>query len=62
MGSSNQWPPLVEVREWAEAKIDSGEQPPSATAKYKNLIALIDEILVSQAGTDAKDDSMRMRN
>jgi hypothetical protein len=51
MAASQQWPPLDEVREWAERKLVTGQEPPSVTGKYKNLIALIDEILVSKSGT-----------
>jgi hypothetical protein len=45
----NQWPPLEQVREWAARKLVSGQVVPSSTGRYVNLIALIDEILVSQA-------------
>jgi hypothetical protein len=49
----NQWPPLEEVREWAARKLGSGHVVPSSTGRYVNLIALIDEILVSQATSSA---------
>jgi hypothetical protein len=49
----NQWPPLEEVREWAARKLGSGQVMPSSTGRYVNLIALIDEILVSQATSSA---------
>lgn len=51
MASNELWPPLEEVREWAEAKIQSGQVRPMATGKYMNLIAVIDEILASQGGS-----------
>jgi len=50
----NQWPPLEEVREWAARKLGSGQVVPSSTGRYVNLIALIDEILVSQATSPAE--------
>jgi hypothetical protein len=57
MGQSEQWPPLEQVREWAEAKVSSGRVPPAATGKYQSLIALIDEILSSQNSSSASGDS-----
>jgi hypothetical protein len=61
----NQWPPLEQVREWAARKLVSGQVVPSSTGRYVNLIALIDEILVSQAtspssaqsGLDCEDET-----
>jgi hypothetical protein len=55
----NQWPPLEQVREWAARKLVSGQVVPSSTGRYVNLIALIDEILVSQATTPSSPPSTR---
>jgi hypothetical protein len=55
MDTSKQWPPLEQVREWAEAKVSSGREAPTATGKFKNLIALIDEILAAQNTSPSRD-------
>ncbi len=48
MGSSAQWPPLEQVREWAEFRLASGQSTSVSTGRYRSLIAIIDEILVAR--------------
>jgi hypothetical protein len=55
MASRDLWPPLEEVRQWAEAKIQNGEVAPVATGKYRNLIAVIDEILAAKSPGTPQD-------
>lgn len=61
MGQPEQWPPLEQVREWAEAKVSSGRELPAATGKFRNLIALIDEILAAQNSPKSRDASQSGR-
>lgn len=51
---------LVKVRAWAQGKLDALQEPPWATKRYKDLIALIDEIQASQAATISLEDSLRL--
>ncbi len=57
MGSMEQWPPLEQVREWAEQKLASGQPAPAVSRKYQNLITLIDEILAARGHGVALGDS-----
>jgi hypothetical protein len=66
MASSEQWPPLEQVREWAEYKLANGQPAPAATRKYRNLIILIDEILAARGqgnapGVSSSDDDSRLK-
>lgn len=38
-------PDLLKVREWAQAELDSLEEPPWATGRYHHLIQAIDRML-----------------
>lgn len=40
---------LEEIRNWAKAKIDAGQEPPWAWFQYMKLIETVDAILCSQA-------------
>ncbi|MEO8314522.1 MAG: hypothetical protein ABI645_06965 [Pseudomonadota bacterium] len=60
MTETQPWPPLEQVREWAEAKARSGREPPEVTGKYKNLIALIDEILTAKNASDSSSELPRL--
>jgi hypothetical protein len=50
---------LQKVRAWAEGKIAQGSEPPWAFSRYKDLIALLDDILASQAATISLEDSLQ---
>jgi hypothetical protein len=39
---------LAKVREWAQDQLDAGEQPPWATHRYLQVVALIDQMLASR--------------
>ena len=44
---------LIKVRDWAQAKIDAGQEPPWAWYQYMKLIETTDAILASfQATTE----------
>lgn len=51
---------LAKVRNWAQSKLDAQTEPPWATRRYKDLVALIDEILASQAATISLEDLLRL--
>ena len=42
---------LERVREWAQAKVQGGEQPPWAWYQYMKLIETVDAILAGMAAT-----------
>lgn len=42
---------LIEVRDWANAKIASGQEPPWAWFQYMKLVETVDAILEGMAST-----------
>ena len=48
---------LQEVRDWAQAMSYSQREPRWMWQRYKDLIAMIDGILASQAATIVQDES-----
>ena len=50
---------LEEVRDWAKAKIASGDEPPWAWLQYMKLIETLDAILVGQACVITMENSLQ---
>ena len=50
---------LEEIRDWAKAKIASGQEPPWAWFQYMKLIETVDAILGSQACVVTMESSLR---
>lgn len=52
-------PKLGEVRDWAKAKIASGQEPPWAWFQYMKLIETLDAILGAQSCATTMESSQR---
>jgi len=49
---------LTEVLDWAQAKLDSNQEPPWAWDQYTKLVATITSILEGRAATISMEDSL----
>lgn len=46
---------LIEIRDWAQSKIDAGQEPPWSWYQYMKLVETVNAVLAAQAVTKPAD-------